>query len=233
MICDFLVGILCKSKAIRAKYSEIISIISNILIHSIFDSLVSILVFFVKQTCALSHAQWISRPKTESGRLERQGNGGNGWTFGEFTPGLHGDVQWDVENLAVNFLTPSFFLVGMLTHLVQEVVEVVAAHIFYLCLYWYCICMWFGVEVACFHAALTQGGYHHWCHPGHWQGGFGVGGFLWFAVRMWPDRQACAVALAKQAIVRRGRELWSSPQPWALQNPWFCIQDSKKGKYYV
>lgn len=38
MICDFLVGILCKSKAIRAKYSEIISIISNILIHCIFDS---------------------------------------------------------------------------------------------------------------------------------------------------------------------------------------------------
>ena len=37
-----------------------------------------------------------------------------------------------MENLAVNSLTPSFFLVGMLTHFVQEVVEVVAAYIFYL-----------------------------------------------------------------------------------------------------
>ena len=69
------------------------------------------------------------------------------WNFGEFTPGLHGDVQWDVENLGVNSSTPSFFLVGMLTHLVQEVVEVVAAYILFLpvlIFYLYVICSWSG-----------------------------------------------------------------------------------------
>lgn len=79
-----------------------------------------VLVFLLNRDVPFLMPNEFSRPKTESGRLEWQGNG---WTFGEEKhQGYRGmfNEMWKI--FAVNFLTPSFFLVGMLTHLVQEVV---------------------------------------------------------------------------------------------------------------